>query len=324
MRTSSRLALLLISSFAAVTPALAAEQPTPDQMVDALNGVFGQHHARAVHAKGIILEGSFAPSATASRISKAPHLQQTSVPVVVRFSNFAGVPTIPDNDPLASPHGMAIKFKLPDGSETDLVTHSFNGFPSATVADFRDLLVALGHSGPDAVKPTPLDTYLAGHPRAKAFLTAPKPAPESFATLPYFGVNAFKFASAAGQTTFGRYQLQPVAGAKYLAGDAVAKAQPDYLITEIKQRIAKQPVKFRLVLQLAGPGDKVDDPSIAWPDSRKTTQLGTLTLTRVVADEAADKSLLFLPNALPAGIEAADPMIEARGQAYPVSFGRRQ
>lgn len=320
----SRLALILISSLIAATPVLAAEPPAPEQLVDALSGVFGQHHARAVHAKGIILEGSFTPSATASRISKAPHLQKTAVPVVVRFSNFAGVPGIADNDPLASPHGMAIKFKLPDGSETDLVTHSFNGFPSASPADFRDLLVALGHSGPNAAKPTPLDTYLASHPRAKAFLTAPKPAPESFATLPYFGVNTFKFASAAGQTVFGRYQLQPVAGARYLADDSAARMPPDYLIAEIRQRTAKQAVAFRLLLQLAGAGDKLDDPSIAWPDSRETAELGTLSLTRIVADDAADKSLLFLPNALPVGIEAADPMIEARGEAYPVSFGRRQ
>ena len=83
-------------------------------------------------------------------------------------------------------------------------------------------------------------------------------------------------------------------------------------------------MKFHLVLQLAGPGDKLDDPSIVWPDNREIVDLGTLTLTRIVSDEAADKSLLFLPNALPDGIEAADPMIDARGQAYPVSFDRRQ
>jgi catalase len=324
MRKSYHLALILISSLVAAMPAFAEEQPTPEQLVDALNGVFGQHQARAVHAKGVILEGSFTPSATASRISKASHLQQTAVPVVVRFSNFAGVPSIPDNDPLASPHGMAIKFRLPDGSETDLVTHSFNGFPSATVADFRDLLMALGRSRPNATKPTPLDNYLASHPRARAFLTAPKPNPESFATLPYFGVNTFKFTNAAGVTTFGRYQLRPVSGAKYIADDAAAEAQPNYLITEIRQRTEKEPVKFRLVLQLAGPGDKLDDPSIAWPDNREIADLGTLALTRVAADEAAEKSLLFLPNALSEGIEPADPMIDARGQAYPVSFGRRQ
>jgi catalase len=301
-----------------------APAPTPDQLVDALNGVFGQHHARAVHAKGVILEGTFAPSDTASSISKAPHLQKASVPVVVRFSDFAGVPSIPDNDPHASPRGMAIKFKLPDGSETDLVAHSFSGFPSATAADFRDLLVALGTSGADAPKPTPLDTYLATHPRAKAFLTAPKPNPESFATLPYFGVNTFKFTNAAGKATFGRYQLQPVAGAKYITDDAAAKAAPDYLMKEIGQRAQKEPVKFRVVLQLADPGDKLDDPSVAWPDSRQTAELGTVTLTRVTTDETIDKSLVFFPNALPDGIQPADPMIDVRGAAYYVSFGRRQ
>jgi catalase len=259
--------------------------PTPDELVDALNGVFGQHHARAVHAKGVTLEGTFAPSDTASGISKAPHLQKASVPVVVRFSDFAGVPSIPDNDPHASPRGMAIKFKLPDGSETDLVAHSFNGFPSATAADFRDLLVALGSSGPNAPKPTPLDAYLA-HPRAKALLTSPKPSPESFATLPYFGVNTFKFTNAAGKATFGRYQLQPVAGAKYITDDAATKAAPDYLMNEIGQRVQKDPVKFRVALQLAGPGDKLDDPSVAWPDSRQTAELGTVTLTRVTTDKS--------------------------------------
>jgi len=301
-----------------------APAPTPDQLVDALNGVVGQHHARAVHAKGVMLEGTFAPSDTASSISKAPHLQKASVPIVVRFSDFAGVPSIPDNDPQASPRGMAIKFKLPGGSETDVVAHSFNGFPSATAADFRDLLVALGSSGASTPKPTPLDTYLASHPRAKAFLTAPKPNPESFATLAYFGVNTFKFTNAAGKATFGRYQLQPVAGVKYITDDAAAKAAPDYLMKEIGQRAQKEPVKFRVVLQFAGPGDTLDDPSVAWPDSRQTAELGTVTLTRVTTDETIDKSLAFFPNALPDGIQPADPMIDARGAAYLVSFGRRQ
>jgi catalase len=90
-----------------------------------LNGVFGKHPcARAVHAKGIMLEGTFTPSAFASSLSKAPHLQKTSVPVTVRFSDFAGIPDIPDLHELASPLGLAVKFHLPGGSETDIVGHS--------------------------------------------------------------------------------------------------------------------------------------------------------------------------------------------------------
>ena len=89
--------------------------------------MFGkQTDNRAAHAKGIVLEGKFTPSPAAARLSKAPHLQSgTTVPVTVRFSDFAGVPAIPDTDPNASPRGMAVKFHLPDGSDSDLVIHSY-------------------------------------------------------------------------------------------------------------------------------------------------------------------------------------------------------
>ncbi|TWC06887.1 catalase [Bradyrhizobium macuxiense] len=304
----------------------AAQTSTPEQLVDALNGVFGKHPgARAVHAKGIVLEGTFTPGAQASGVSKAPHLQGTAVPVTVRFSDFAGIPDIPDNHELASPRGFAIKFRLPDGSDSDIVAHSFNGFPSPTADDFHDLLVALGSRGANAAKPTPLDTYLAAHPVAKAFLTAPKPPPESYGTLPYFGVNTFKFVNGAGKVTYGRYQFQPVAGAHFLSGAEAAKRAADYLSTEIRARVAQAPVSFRMLLQVAAAEDKLDDPSIAWPDTRQTVELGTISITKAVQDsDAAQRQLLFLPNALPAGIEVQDPMIDARSAAYPVSYGRRQ
>jgi hypothetical protein len=38
---------------------------------------------------------------------------------------FAGVPAIPDTDPKASPRGLAVKFHLTEGTDTDLVTHSY-------------------------------------------------------------------------------------------------------------------------------------------------------------------------------------------------------
>ena len=85
---------------------------------------------------------------------------------------------------------MAVKFHLPDGSDLDLVTHSYNGFPTATADEFRQLLIALAASGKDAPKPTPLEQFFETHPLAKTFLTAEKPAPVSFATLPYLARTA--------------------------------------------------------------------------------------------------------------------------------------
>ncbi|GGC68520.1 catalase family peroxidase [Undibacterium terreum] len=321
------LATALVCGFAGAQ--VSTPQPelksTPTQMVDTLNSVFGDHHVRAIHAKGIVLEGTFAPSPSAASVTKAAHLQKTTVPVTVRFSNFAGLPDIPDNHPLASPRGLAIKFKLPDSSSTDIVSHSFNGFPTANTDQFRELLQALAASGPDAAKPTQLDNYLGSHPIAKTFLTSPKPAPVSFGTLPYFGVNTFKFINAQNKVTYGRYRIIPVADAAYLSDEQTAKAAPGYLADEIRERVKKGPVKFKLMLQIAEKDDKIDDPSIAWPDSRRVVELGTLSITTAVADsDAAQKALLFMPNNLPKGIEVEDQMANARANAYAVSFGRRQ
>lgn len=302
-----------------------ADEASPDAVVDALNGVFGVHPgARAVHAKGTVLTGTFTASPAAAELSTAPHLQTgATVPVTVRFSNFAGIPSIADNDGLASPRGMAIKFKLPDGSESDIVAHSFNGFPVATTSEFRELLVALGTSKPDTPKPTPLDKFLGSHPIAKAFLTAAKPNPVSYASLPFYGVNAFKFTNKDGKATFVRYQIVPAGGEHYLS-DADAKAAPaSYLSDEIKKRVAGGPVTFDLVAQIADAGDKVDDPSIAWPADRKTVSLGTISIAASVGDDAANSQLVFMPNAVPTGIEPADPMIADRAAAYAVSFARR-
>ena len=322
--------LSLALSFAVVAPAFAQGVPDqaslPAQLVDALNGVFGkQTDNRAVHAKGVVLEGKFTPSAEAASLSKAPHLQPgATVPITVRFSDFAGVPAITYTDPNASPRGMAVKFKLPDGSNSDLVMHSYNGFPTATADEFRDLLIALAASGKDAPKPTPLETFFESHPIAKTFLTSEKPAPVSFATLPYYAVNSFKFTNAKGDSTLVRYRMLPEGDAAYLTKEQLAAAGPNYLMEEIQKRVADGPVRMKLQAQIAEPGDKIGDPSIAWPDSRKIVELGVVEIDKVNPDsDAAQRALLFLENAVPAGIEPADPMIDIRSQAYAVSFARR-
>lgn len=300
---------------------------TGPQLVDALNGVFGAQKpdARAVHAKGVSLTGTFRPAANASSVSVAPHLQKTAVPVTIRFSDFPGVTTVSSADPGASPRGMSIRFHLPDSSTTDIVSHSYNGFPTATTDEFRNLFLAIGASGPGVPTPTPLDKFTATHPIAKTFLTSQIPPPVSYGTVTYYGVNTFKFTNAKGAVTFGRYQIRPAAGEHSLTAAERAGAQPNYLAGEIRQRVSGESVVFTLQLQLAADGDKLDDPSIAWPASRRVIELGTIELTRAVDDNAAaEHQLSFNPGALPRGIEAADPMIAARQSAYPVSVERRK
>ncbi len=82
---------------------------------------------------------------------------------------------------------------------------------------------------------------------------------------------------------------------------------------------------FEWQAQVAEPSDVIDDPSIVWPESRRLVKLGVITIDRMVEDPAAaDKQTVFAPLDLPAGIEGADPMLEVRRGAYPISFQHRQ
>jgi catalase len=156
------------------------------QAFDDLTGL--QPGYRPVHAKGILLSGTFTASASGKELTKAPHVRRESVPVVVRFSDFAGVPTVPDYDvENASPRGCAVRFFLAEHSHTDVIGHSVNGFPVRTVEEFLQFLRALGASGPGAAKPTPVEVFLGSHPAALAFVQAPKPIPTSFAKESCFG-----------------------------------------------------------------------------------------------------------------------------------------
>jgi len=91
------------------------------------------------------------------------------------------------------------------------------------------------------------------------------------------------------------------------------------------QRAAKEPIIFEWYAQLAESGDKIEDPSIAWPDSRKLVKLGTFTFDRRPNNpDVAQKELLFLPGQPHPGVEPADPMLVLRNAAYPISFSERQ
>jgi catalase len=85
--------------------------------------------------------------------------------VTVRFSDSTGIPNLPDGSALANPHGMAIKFHVPDGGETDMVINSLKFFPVSSGADFRDMLLAVAESPPGAPKRTKLEQFAASNKR---------------------------------------------------------------------------------------------------------------------------------------------------------------
>jgi catalase len=229
---------------------------------------------------------------------------------------------VPDGSP-AMPRGIAIKYHLAGGHDTDMVTNSFKFFPVGTGEDFRDLLQAITESPADAPKPTKIEQFFGKHPNALKAIGS-LPIPDSFADEEYHGIDAFIFINKGGQRQAVRYVIAPEK-VVHISAEAAAKQSPDYLFDDLAKRIAQKPLVFRLRAQLAQTGDPTNDASQPWPEDRKVVDLGVLTLTKVVPDSAqAQKKLLFLPTNLTPGIELSDdPLPSLRSAAYGVSYGRR-
>src|SRR5262245_41729474 len=239
------LAAVAALAFAVPGVVRADDQPIETAIVDAMNKAFGVHPGfRANHAKGLVTEGSFTAAPEAAALSKAVLFDGRKIPVTVRFSDATGIPDLPDGAEPANPHGMAIKYHLPDGSDTDMVINSLKFFPVSSGDDFRDLLLAVAASPPDAPKPTKLDEFVAAHPTVPAAL-ATAATPDSFADEEYYGINAFVFIDKAGNRQAVRYQMVPERVVHLSAADA-AKMPPNFLMDELPQRLKQGPVTFHL------------------------------------------------------------------------------
>jgi catalase len=311
---------------AGVSSVRADEELLGVRLVNQMNALYGVHPgARANHAKGAVFEGLFTPAPAADAISSAVFLKGAPTPLVIRFSNSGGVPDAPDTHKSTDGvRGMAVKFRLPDGGEFDIVCISANGFPVATGEDFLALLQAVGASGPDAQKPSPVEKFLSTHPAALAFVTTPRPVAVSYGTQPFFGVNAFKFANAQGLAKFGRYRIVPESGPAFVSDEEAPKRPPNALADNLRTSLDQGPVKFRLLVQVAAADDPTSDATKVWPDDRPTVELGVIAVTKALDTKTIENTLLFLPTNVIDGIEASDdPIINTRTEAYAESFGRR-
>jgi len=282
---------------------------------------------RPAHAKGILLTGEFKPSPEAVGLTRAPHVQRVSIPVTVRFSNFAGFPTVADNDSQnAGPRGFAVRFHLAEHVHTDIVGHSVDSFPTRTVEEFLEFINALIATDPAGPHPNAIEQFLAKHPAALAFVQAPKPIPTSFARESYYAVSAFRFTNAGGVSRYGRYRVVPVAGNEYLNDAGAAAKTPNFLLDEIAARVMNEPVRFRVLVQLAEDGDVTDDSTVRWPEGHQLITFGEISLRAVAPNNAGEQQqIIFDPIPRVDGIEAsADPLFEPRANIYLMSGRRRR
>ncbi len=288
-----------------------------------IHGVYPGH--RAVHAKGLCSRGTFTATREAASLCTAPHLQGDAIPVTVRLSNGSGKPLRADG--ARTERGMGVKFHLPGGGSTDIVSLTLPVFFVRNPDDFLDFLEA---QVPDPETGRPdlarIEAFVQEHPETQTafgFLMFSE-APASFANCTFFGIHAFKLTAPDGTERYVRYQWIPDAGPATLSDDETRALGRDYLGEEFERRVSEGPVGYELFFQVANEEDDPTDPTVQWPEERERVAAGRLEVTELFDPPDGCKGMVFDPGNVIDGIERSNDLIlHARSPAYSVSYERR-
>ncbi len=284
---------------------------------------------RRQHSRGVAFRGQFTAAPEAPELTIAEHLQGHRVPVVVRLSNSNPIPYAADR---LSAHrgrvlGLAIRFELAGGDTAEWAAINIADFPARTPDEFAGILSAQRPELPGRLpNPLRLVPFLALHPQClaglKAILTV-KTAP-SFATNAFHGLHAYYAVDTRGTRRAFRYRWMPLAAPAGISSDEDRTLPPQYLVSELKLRVAREPVGWDLVFQMAEPGDPVDDVTEHWPPERSQVTMGRLLLDRVHESQDLVEASVFDPTNVPPGVELSeDPLLPFRAACYRESHHRR-
>ena len=305
----------------------------PDRVVDCLHRMETQlrnvpGHRRG-HARGAGFHATFTATPEVAALTTAEHLQGTPIACVVRLSNGGASPYLPDRSgpKTGNPLGHAVRFELPSGDHCTWTALNLAAFPPHTPDDFIAMVTAQKPALPGGgANPLAMAAFALPRPHTvrgiKAAATL-KP-PESFATARFNGFHSYWLVDGEGRRQAFRFHWMPVAGIRDFdpADDVVLP--PQYVLDEIRQRVAAGPVAWRLVFQLAEPGDPIDDLTKQWPPSRRLLDAGELAVDRPHEDAALVEEQVFDPTRVPPGIACSDdPLLHFRSEAYAESHRRR-
>ncbi|TWH99743.1 catalase [Luteimonas cucumeris] len=295
---------------------------TPQRIVDDLQANAGLHLGyRRNHAKGVCVSGYFDSNGAAAAYSKAALFAPVRTPVSGRFAIPGGNPHAADNSvPIRS---FALRFTQADGQQWRTGMNNSPVFAVATPKAFHAQLLA-NRPDPATGKPDPAKqaAFIAAHPESAPFLAWVKQhrPSASYATETFYGLNAFYFIDRSGRRQAVRWRVVPDHPP---AADAAAGK--DVLDAEITRRLAQGPLRWRLLVTLAAPGDPTNDATRAWPSGRPEIDAGTVVLQRSQPQDHGEcRDINYDPLVLPDGIVASDdPLLPARAAAYAESYRRR-
>jgi catalase len=306
----------------------------PDRVVKVL-GAMERHmnnvpgHKRG-HARGVAFHGHFTPTPHVAELTTSELFAGERIDAVVRLSNGGASPYLADRVSArrGNPLGLGVRFALASGDHSSWTALNLAAFPPHTPDDFHAMVTDTRSALPGGA-PHPLRMLAFIAPRLPWTLRGIKAAaqlapPLSFATARFNGFHAYYLVDSDGCRRAFRFRWMPVAGIADMDPKHDALLPPQYLVSEIKQRVQRGPVAWKLVFQLAQEGDVTDDLTRLWPESRPQVVAGELVIERLHEDQELVEGWVMDPTRMPAGVELSDdPLLHFRSEAYWESHRRR-
>ncbi|WP_411880392.1 catalase [Polaromonas sp. YR568] len=291
---------------------------------------------RAVHARGAGAHGYFKPYKSMVQYTSAGFLQDPDVetPVFVRFSTVAG--SRGSADTVRDVRGFAVKFYTAEGNY-DLVGNNIPVFFIQDAIKFPDLI--------HAVKPEPhneMPQAASAHdtfwdfaslmPESTHMLMwamSDRAVPRSYRMMEGFGVHAFRFINARGESFFVKFHWKPKLGVHGLAWDEaqkIAGKDADFHRRDLWEAIESGNFpEWELGVQIVDEGKEGElgfdilDPTKLIPEEQVPVQIiGKMVLNRNPDNFFAEtEQVAFHPGHLVPGIDFSnDPLLQGRLFSY--------
>ena len=309
------------AAFAYTAGWLTPQRLTSEKLVEAFAPPGGPALGhRRNHAKGICFTGVFESNGNGSALSQAQVFARGQYPALGRFN--LGTADADAADATVRVRGIGLRISTPDGQEWRTAMINAPVFAVSTPQEFYQLLLAAGSKDPNAVK-----AFAAANPDFAGFGAWAQKGPwtGSYAEERFNGLNAFVFVDNAGAKQAVRWSLLPAAQPVPVSPEDLAKRGPNFLEQEITERVGSAPQRWTMVVTVANPDDPTADPTKAWPEDRRTVEVGTLIVQKIEAEaDGPCRDINFDPTVLPTGIRVSDdPFPAARSAAYAKSYDLR-
>ena len=309
------------AAFAYTAGWLTPQRLTSEKLVEAFAPPGGPALGhRRNHAKGICFTGVFESNGNGSALSQAQVFARGQYPALGRFNLATANPDAADAT--VRVRGIGLRISTPDGQEWRTAMINAPVFAVSTPRAFYELLLAAGSKDPNAMK-----AFAAANPEFAGFGAWAQKGPwtGSYAEERFNGLNAFVFVDNAGAKQAVRWSLLPAAQPVPVSPEDLAKRGPNFLEQEITERVGSAPQRWTMVVTVANPDDPTADPTKAWPEDRRTVEVGTLIVQKIEAEaDGPCRDINFDPTVLPTGIRVSDdPFPAARSAAYAKSYDLR-